>query len=96
MKTPSSLINQDDTTSIVDKYYGRMPKLLKSIKEADISICNPEYIELVNGFMDLSIDSQNISQELLTEIEELINDMAELPETRTFENNAIIACIEAI
>ena len=91
MRIPSSLDTQDEEL-FTDKYYGRVPKLLHAIEEADISECNPEYIELVNGFMDLTIPSQNISAELMIEIETLINVIGNDPGTRTWEDNSLIAC----
>lgn len=96
MKTPSSKIMQDsDVNAFQDKYYGRMPKLLHGIEEADIAECNPEYVELVNQFMLGTIPSQNLEPSLLLEIEALINIMPNDPGTRTWEDNKIIACIEA-
>ena len=94
MRIPSSLDVQDDEL-YTDKYYGRVPKMLHAIEEADIGECNPEYVELVDGFMDSTIPSQNISTELLNEIEALINIMGDEPGTRSWEDNKVIACVEA-
>ena len=92
IRTPSIGIDQNDSDKFVDKYYGRMPKLLHGIEEADISTCNPEYIELINGFMDLTIPSQNISDELLIEVEALVNEIGNDPGTRSWTDNQLIAC----
>ncbi len=78
MRTPSYGINQNQEDTFIDKYWGRVPKYLHIIPETiytdnPIFMCNPEYIELMEGYMDGSIVKENLSQELWYDIENTIN-----------------------
>ena len=79
ISTPSKGLDQNGDSKFIDKYYGRMPMYLKRIPETIndgsgyIVECNPEYIELFNGFINGTIPADNISKELLREIEQLVD-----------------------
>lgn len=80
IRIPSKGIDQNLGGKAVDKYYGRVPMYLKFIPEtaADNLIykCNPEYIELFNGYVDGTIPKENISHELYYELEKVVDLLA--------------------
>lgn len=77
IRIPSKGIDQNGSDKFVDKYYGRIPMYLKFIPETGatslIYECNPEYIELFNGYIDGTIPKENISPELYLEIEKVVD-----------------------
>ncbi len=68
MKTPSIGLDQNQEGRFIDKYWGRVPKFLHWIPQANICDVNPEYINLINGVIDGNIFARNLSIELYNEI----------------------------
>lgn len=76
MKISSTFDNQGGEL-YKDRYWGDVPMFLKYIPERKICVPNEDFIQLVNGFIDGSIDPHNISVEMqrnLRIIAEIIND----------------------
>jgi hypothetical protein len=90
MKTPSLKIDQNLDSRIEDKYYGRLPKILYAVYEADICEVNPEFIYLMHGYINGTIGKKNMSIELYREVLDVIRDMTIDPMDRSPENNAVI------
>ncbi len=62
----------------MDKYYGDIPMYLHRIKETanpgpEIVECNPEYIDLLEGFLNGDIPKENISPVLYEEVKNIID-----------------------
>ena len=74
-KTPSYGIDQNQELPFIDKYWGRVPKMLHYIPEDYICKANPEYIYLINAIINDEIDKENISDELYFELADFINRM---------------------
>ena len=73
-KTPSSGIDQNEGGKFIDRYWGRVPKFLHRIPEANICEVNQDYIDLINYILEGG-DRDNISDELYREILEFIDKM---------------------
>lgn len=95
MKTPSWKINQPrDENYFQDKYIGRMPKMLHSIPEADIYVCNPEYLDMLNEFIEGTLNESNLSAELYAECSAMVDLMAVDPGLWSIEDGKIMACFD--
>ncbi len=73
MKTPSIGIDQNQSDRFMDKYWGRVPQMIHSVPEANIWLCNPEYIWLIENYISGDLVEKNVSIELYAEIEDLVN-----------------------
>lgn len=71
-KTPSKGIDQNQDGKFIDKYWGRVPQFLKYLPEAYICDPNPEYVELIQGYIDGTITEDHLSKELYTELEKIV------------------------
>ncbi len=99
MRTPSKYVDQTDevegyNSGFQDKYWGRCPQMLHSIPEADIWVCNPEYVWLVNAYPYLTFPAQNMSIELKEEIEDFINVIGG-SRPMTPQEAALAACVDS-
>lgn len=72
MRTPSVGIDQNGDKKFIDKYWGRVPQFLKFIPESYICEVNPEYLELMQGYIDGDITKDQISDELFQEVENIV------------------------
>jgi len=71
-RTPSIGIDQDINSRYMDKYWGRCPQFLHKIPEAYIYICNPDYLWLLQSRVNDTLVIENISVELLRELDEVL------------------------
>lgn len=72
MKTPSIGIDQNGEGKFVDRYWGRVPQFLKFIPEAYICEVNPEYLQILQGYVDGDITEAQLGRELFQEISNII------------------------
>ncbi len=75
-KTPSSGIDQNGDGKFIDKYWGRVPQMLHSIPEANIWVCNPEYVLLMEMYVANTLNENDVSHELWAEIRKLFDSYA--------------------
>ena len=75
-RTPSLGIDQNADGKFIDKYWGRVPQFLKYIPEAFICEANPEYIELIQAYVDGNIVEANIDPTLYAEIENIMLNLS--------------------
>lgn len=71
-KTPSKGLDQNASNKFIDKYWGRVPQFLKLIPEAYICEVNPEYLQIMQGYIDGDITKANLGDELYHEIENIV------------------------
>jgi hypothetical protein len=75
-KTPSVGLDQNAENRFIDKYWGRVPMYLHRIQETIndnngtgyIVDVNPEYIYIMEGWIDGTINVDNLSMELQNDI----------------------------
>ncbi len=92
-KTPSIGLDQNQEGKFIDRYWGRVPKFIHRIPEAYICEVNPDYLELINMFIDGIIDKQNLSAELYKEIYSFADLMCS-PCHMTQEDQALLRAYE--
>ena len=73
MNTPSIGLDQNGNRRFIDRYIGRVPKFIHRIPEAEICDVNPDYIRLLIDLVDGTIDSNNLSDELMKELQAFLN-----------------------
>ena len=98
MMTPSIGIDQNGDKKFIDKYWGRVPKYLHIIPETIVNNkgiyeCNPEYMQLIHDFMDGTIDERNLSQELMIDIENTINEIPNYGSNPNPELDPLFSCM---
>ena len=71
-KTPSKGIDQNQDGKFVDKYWGRVPRFLKLVPESFICEPNPEFLELMQMYLDGTIEKDNIEPATYYEIENIM------------------------
>ncbi|RLA65928.1 MAG: hypothetical protein DRQ78_04925 [Epsilonproteobacteria bacterium] len=101
MRTPSFGIDQNKDKKFVDKYWGRCPKYLHRIQETInldpyIVECNPEFVLLVNGFIDGTIVEKNLSPELYAEVKQTVDLMIFYGLLPMPEHDPLFACMGMI
>ena len=74
MRTPSVGLDQNQDGKFIDKYYGRIPKMLHSIPEANTWVCNPEYVKVLDAYITGNIVHENLSIELQNEFDQQLKE----------------------
>ncbi len=88
-KTPSMGLDQNQEGKFIDRYWGRVPKFIHRIPEQNICEANPDYITLIQLFIDGDIDQKNISEELYREVFAFVDKMCN-PCLLTGEDQALM------
>lgn len=70
--TPSKGIDQNQGGKFVDKYWGRVPRFLRLIPESYICEANPEYVQLMNMYIEGTLNKENVEPSLYEEIENIM------------------------
>ncbi len=73
--TPSIGIDQNKEEAFQDRYWGRVPKFIHRIPEANICEVNQDYLTLIQLFIDGDIDQGSISRELYREVYDFVDKM---------------------
>jgi hypothetical protein len=72
IRVPSIGNDQNQDGKFIDKYWGRVPRFLIYEPWAFRCEANPEYLYLIDEYLNGRIDDHNLSNDLLLEIEKLI------------------------
>jgi len=92
-RTPSIGIDQNLDGRFVDKYWGIVPKFIIYQPENYRCEVNPDYLFLLDAYINGNINPDNISESLRIEIEHMIIN-ADCPCTLTGEERAIIIALK--
>ena len=74
-KTPSIGLDQNKKETFRDRYWGRVPQFLIYMPESYLCEANPEYIELMNLYLDNDAKENLrdvLSKELFAELEKIM------------------------
>jgi len=77
-KTPSIGLDQNQEDKFIDRYWGRTPMYTHIVKETlntnnPIVECNKDYVVLFQGYLDGTLNLNNISQEMQAELKYVVN-----------------------
>jgi len=80
MNTPSVGIDQNGKNTFIDRYWGRVPMYTHIVPEtlnttSPIVECNEDYMQLFFGYLDGSLNLDNISMELQAELKDVVNKL---------------------